>query len=372
MSNETKKSKICYVLPSYDSDTDTHFSYLYDFIDRLGREMDVFLVIEKTKGTPSFDSTAATHMVTRGRTYLTRFFSLLKLMFSARRQGYRVFYVHYSFVGALAALVVTTFGGGSVLYWNCGMPWLYRRNFLREVFFRFILRNTRLVTGTHSLSDGYVRHYRLDASKVIVLPNWIDVESTVQHGLNADETKLDLDIPMDKQVVLFVHRLANRKGADLIVPVARRFRNEEVVFIVVGDGPEYNEIVSQINAEGLDSQVHLKGRIPHRDVSRFFAVADVFFMPSDEEGFPHVLLEAMASGVPYVATEVGGVREISPQSQQPYIVADRSPESLESTLRSLLTDPPAKETLQEHVVGYDTSTVVPQYVEVYERVADEF
>ena len=62
--------------------------------------------------------------------------------------------------------------------------------------------------------------------------------------------------------------------------------------------------------------------MPNRDVARLYAAADVFLMPSEEEGFPRVLLEAMVHRLPFVATDVGGVRDVVPASCAASVVAD--------------------------------------------------
>ncbi|MEK9166500.1 MAG: hypothetical protein AAB846_02085, partial [Patescibacteria group bacterium] len=65
--------------------------------------------------------------------------------------------------------------GGRVLYWNRGMPWLFRRGFFEEQMFRFILRRTILVTSPESLAKEYVKRYGVKNYKI--LSNWIDVDA---------------------------------------------------------------------------------------------------------------------------------------------------------------------------------------------------
>ena len=78
--------------------------------------------------------------------------------------------------------------------------------------------------------------------------------------------------------------------------------------------------LNSIIQRNLGERIKLLGAVPNRDILKYFIAADVFLMPSREEGFPRVLIEAMAAGLPYVASDIGGVREISPPQAQEFIV----------------------------------------------------
>jgi glycosyltransferase involved in cell wall biosynthesis len=99
-----------------------------------------------------------------------------------------------------------------------------------------------------------------------------------------------------------------------------RLKDQNIILIIAGDGPEKENIQLQISNYQLQDKVRLLGWIPQNKVLDYFAISDIFLMPSEEEGFPHVLLESMVAGVPFVATDVGGVREMIPNAALPYIV----------------------------------------------------
>jgi glycosyltransferase involved in cell wall biosynthesis len=287
--------KLVYILPEYHPDIGTHFYYLGGFIKHISRNMDVAVIEEK-------------HQRVR----------LLPHLAWLRLRGYKNFYVHYSFYGAFMSIIATTLLGGRVWYWNCGMPWLYQkdRSWFEEHFFRFILRNTILVTGTPGITEQYRNHYGLREDRVRVMPNWIDL--TAYRNLPSQkEARNILGIPQKKKVALFVHRLSKRKGAHRIAAIADVMRDiPDMLFLIVGSGPEEQSHKSQVKSQKLGDIVQFEGSIPARRIPLYMRAADVFFMPSDEEGFPHVLLEAMASGTPFVVSRVGGVAEIIPESMK--------------------------------------------------------
>ncbi|MFY9462375.1 MAG: glycosyltransferase family 4 protein [Candidatus Sungiibacteriota bacterium] len=359
---------MCYILPSYDTAAGSHFFHLYELLERAARDLDILLIIEKAQVPPSGLPL---------RVYCQKFsflpLRLAELIFIAglsRLSGTRFFYTHYSFFGALASWLVVRIFGGTAYYWNCGMPWLYQRGFFEETVFRFILRHLILVTGTAGLAAEYLKHYALRADRMRIMPNWI----TTERFENMAERKImrqTLGIA-DSRMVLFVHRLSRRKGAHYIPPVARavteKLRN--VIFLIVGIGPESENLKSEIRNGGLEGSVRFAGEIPHRDIPAYFAAADVLFMPSEEEGFPHVLLEAMASGVPYTAGDVGGVRDITPPELQEYIVPSGDVEAYTKNIINLLTmSDDARRRLFEAeriwVKQYDVSAAEPKFIALF-------
>ena len=251
------------------------------------------------------------------------------------------------------------------------MPWLYRRPWKRENVFQFILRHTILVTGTPGMAEQYRRHYGLRADRIRVMPNWIDTHRYIG-GLTRNVARQRLNIPAERKVALFVHRLSRRKGAhllfEIISSVTKRFGN--VIFFIVGHGPEYSRLNSQIQEASLGKWAQLIGGKPHRTVSHYFAAADIFFMPSEEEGFPHVLLEAMVYGLPYVASDVGGVREITPPELHKFIVPSgdaclTSDKILELLEKSQTEIRPITDIERKWVERYDLDAVQQKFIALF-------
>ncbi|MDP3794486.1 MAG: glycosyltransferase family 4 protein, partial [bacterium] len=265
------------------------------------------------------------------------FVMLLRLRFS----GYRTVYVHYSFLAAFTAALVMRPTGGRVFYWNCGLPWLYRRSIAREFFERLTYRLiTHLVTGTQSLAYAYARHYGIPVGRTRVMPNWIDTEriKNQESKIRRSEFRAKLKIAAGRKAVLFIHRLSRRKGADLLPEIIRELDDEHSVCFIIGEGPERRAIESRIKNYGLKERARFCGAVPNRDLYQYYAVADALIMPSREEGFPRVLLEAMAFGVPFVASDVGGVRDIIPPSMYEYLVSGDDPQDFALSLRQLLVE----------------------------------
>ncbi len=363
------KPRVCYILPQYDAATGSHFFHLYELLERAAKNLDIFLIIERSKGAPPD---------LPFRCYRQKFsfmpfraVELFLILVFVRLCGYRFFYTHYSFAGAFFAWLVTRMFGGVNFYWNCGMPWLYARGWPEEAAFRFALKHSIFVTGTEGLLNEYQQHYGLKTENSRVVPNWIDT-SRFNAKENRQELGKHLNIPGRAKVVLFVHRLSRRKGSHKIVPIAERVTKkvQDVIFLIVGSGPEEESLKVEIVNRKLENYVRIVGEIPNKNIPEYFHVADVFFMPSEEEGFPHVLLESMAAGVPYAASDVGGVREITPPELRDYIVADTDIELFSRHIIELLElKPDAFEALgnaeKKWVLRYDIEAVIPKFIGLF-------
>lgn len=333
------RQKICYIIPEFDLATGTHFFHLYGFFEALAAKANLFVIAERGKN-PNGHAPFEIH-IQRFSWLPLRTMELFFLLIRVRLSGYRFFYTHYSFAGAFASWLVTKIFGGTNFYWNCGMPWLYERGRAEEALFRFALKHSVFVTGTPGLATMYRRQYRLKEKNMRVMPNWVDIE---RFGVkkSKSELKRHLNIGADSKVVLFVHRLSRRKGSDKIVPVAARVAKArpDVIFLIVGSGPEYDNLRLEIRNLKLENNIRLMGDVPNQEIQNYFAAADIFFMPSEEEGFPHVLLEAMAAGIPYVASDVGGVREITPNVLWDYLAPADDVELFSKNLITLLRKTP--------------------------------
>lgn len=317
------RPKIVYILSDYDPATGSHFFHIYELLKAAAEELDIFLVVEKSKVLPV--DLSPSFYVQRFRFLPLRFLELFAVLIRERTRGRRFFYTHYSFFGGVASWLAASVSGGKSYYWNCGMPWLYRRGFFEEAVFRFVMRRNILVTGTPKIAEEYRKHYGLSEKKIRVVPNWINVERFAAvrpvGGKEFDERF------GARKVVLFLHRLSRRKGVHLLPEIIAKVtgHDKNVIFVIVGRGPEEESLKARIRRLRLEPYVWFAGEVPHREVSRYFRAAQVFIMPSEEEGFPHVLLEAQALGVPYVACDVGGVREITPPALGRFIVPAHDP-----------------------------------------------
>ena len=280
--------KICFIIPEYNPVTPTHFKYIYELLNAIQRDFDIFLVAERGSGRPDFIDKKNFYMQ-KFRFAPLRILENLLLFIRLRLMGYKNFYIHYSFLSAFNTSIIARISGGRTFYWNCGLPWLYKRNPVRETFelltYKLI---TYLVTGTEGLKKEYSRHYFLSLSKIKVLPNWIDLNNFKTNCAVSEKIRKEIDPSGQNKILLFVHRLSKRKGAHYLPEIISGLKNENVILAVIGDGPEREMLESKVKSQ--KSKVKFFGWVPNEKIQDYFGAADIFIMPSEEEGFPHVLL----------------------------------------------------------------------------------
>ena len=369
-----KKSKLCYILPEYNPKTPTHFAHLYDFIEKLRESFDVFLVIEKAIGWAEVvgrtEVAPPSSEVRPPKIYVQKFkFPPLRclenflVLLKARLKGYKNFYIHYSFLSAFNASLIAKIFNGKVFYWNCGLPWNYQKG-ARVIFEKLVYKMISfLVTGTESLKIEYSKHYKIPLKKIKVMPNWVSIQKIRNQKFQPEAGPPWAENIQNQKVVLFAHRLSQRKGAHFLPEIINNLKDENIVLLIVGDGPEKQNLEFRIQDLGLSDKVKFLGWIPNEEIYQYYAIADVFIMPSEEEGFPRVLLETMAMGVPFVSSDVGGVKEIVPPEFLNYVVKIGDTEVFSQKIKELLNLPQEKlkelKTIEKNwVQKYDLSQVI--------------
>lgn len=148
-----------------------------------------------------------------------------------------------------------------------------------------------------------------------------------------------LDISPSAHVVTTVGRLTAIKQTALFLDVAAivAAQDREAVFVVAGDGELRGDLEQQARALGIDRRVRFLGW--RRDLAAIYGASDVFLLTSRNEGTPVALIESLASGVPGVSTDVGGVRDVLESDAVGLLAADGEPAALAGHVISLLADP---------------------------------
>lgn len=148
------------------------------------------------------------------------------------------------------------------------------------------------------------------------------------------------DTPRGKNVI-FVGRLAAVKGVPILIEAFARVlaRHPDAHLSVVGDGPERAQAETRVNGLGIGGQVTFHGYQSMAEVAGLLSHADMMVLPSFAEGVPVVLMEAMASGLPVVASRVAGVQELVDDGISGFAVPPGDIDTLVDRLDRLLSDP---------------------------------
>ena len=116
-------------------------------------------------------------------------------------------------------------------------------------------------------------------------------------------------------MILFAGNLKPVKGIDLLVKAFSGLEDTRIHLHILGTGPEWAQLKAIAQVERVSDRVFFHGNIRHDDMSIWYNAADLFCLPSLNEGTPNVILEALACGLPVVASDTGGIPEmITPES----------------------------------------------------------
>lgn len=345
------RGKLAIVLPEYHHDTATHFAHTYELFSEAAKHMSVVWGIERGELPPDGGTMIGGLLAGRHGAPFVRIWRTSKWMRHTKKSGVDTLYVHYSFVAAF----VGSFIFDRVYVWNCGEAWKYPRNWFFEHAIRHVFRRVNVVTGTQGLAESYAKIYRIPRQQIHVLPNSISLER-FQMG-DVVSARAQFQIPEGSRVVTFIHHLSERKGAHYLPAIIKELANEQrLIFCIAGEGPHQEKLVRELSAL---PNVRLLGALPNRDIPKLLSITNVLIMPSNEEGFPRVLLEAMAMGVPFVASNVGGVKDIIPPSMQSHVVTAGDTKTFSNEVRSLLntSSPELSQELRMWVTRYDLPIV---------------
>lgn len=176
-----------------------------------------------------------------------------------------------------------------------------------------------------------------------------------------------------KPVIAYLGRIAIEKGVDVFVEMARLLSDRDYRYLIIGDGPELDAIRARVDQMGLSERFYYTGFLEPDLVASAIARASVGVVPSRYEEFGLVIAEFMQMGVPVVATDVGGVRELLRHEASGLLVASGDALGLANAVRRLMDDASLRDrlTAEAHAASSDLSVShgVLSLIELYRAVA---
>jgi glycosyltransferase involved in cell wall biosynthesis len=238
---------------------------------------------------------------------------------------------------------------------------------------RLLLRRKDHVTAVgECVRDALVAYEGISTERIEVVHNGIDLERYEAERPERKSVRRELGVRPDELVVMQVARLNRLKDYPTAIrAMAQVFETApHTRLVIVGDGEERSAVEHLVAQQGLGERVMLLGT--RDDVPRLLQGADVFLLSSITEGIALTLIEAMATGLPCVATRVGGNEEVVVDEETGLVAAPSDPTQLANQLRRLCEDGSLRRRLGE--AGYQRARVrfdAQRMHHTYERIYRE-
>jgi len=384
--------KICYVLPQYDENSAENFFHIINFLEELGKKVELYIIIEYGDSTTIINSAKQIFVLSdhnNSSSHFSRASKIIQIYFALYNKGVNLFFARASLTGVLPLILANrflNFNRSRVIFWSCGIdviPLSYFPNIknikrlLSKVLIRFVFIGINyLATGPEKMANYYHQIFNIPKNKIVTLYN--DISLNRFYPLPSQEkreVKKEL-INSQKAVLLFVHTFNRSRGVDLLPLIALKLKNKNIdaVIIAIGRPGDYSSKLD-LEIEGNQLQNHLinLGQIPNSKIEKFYQISDLFLMPSRGEGFPRVMLEAMACKSPPIVFDVGGVSEIMSYTMQNELLIplNESDKFIDQVIKIIqneaLTNQLGNDAYQK-VKEYSTENIVEMYFNALSRI----
>ena len=200
--------------------------------------------------------------------------------------------------------------------------------------------SAQIIVCSESMKFDTMKEFGVPGDKISVIPIGIDPNKFAGINPERDQTRAKYGVLPDEKLVLFIGRLTNQKGCEyLIRAISYVAKYHNVKLVIIGDGYQRGELETIAANSGVSSRIKFGGFISDMELSKLLLSADVMSIPSVYEPFGVVALEAMAAGVPVVASNVDGLAEIVKHEENGLLVFPRDSSSIAWGISRILSDP---------------------------------
>lgn len=250
-------------------------------------------------------------------------------------------------------------GGSFLLFYN-------RSPYLLKVFIKFVLSiSDQIICLSDYWKNRFSCEIGLNKDNFLVIKNGYN--QSLFHTMDIEKCRKLLSLPADKKIILTVGNLSEVKGHKYLVEsmsIVLKSR-KDIICLIVGEGSLKNKLEEQIELSGLCKNIKLVGDEPHYRIPLWMNACDVFVLPSLNESFGLVQIEAMACGKPVVATYNGGSEEIIISNDYGYLVKIKDSFALAEKIAMSIETSWNKEKISDYAGNFTWNTVAEKLFEIY-------
>ncbi|MCC7491594.1 MAG: glycosyltransferase family 4 protein [Fimbriimonadaceae bacterium] len=366
-----ERPKLGYVMAVLEARSGEHAAHIPRLLGEIGKGLDIDVIVWNQKDEVTLPGVQAMQIVPRGSLF-RKLRHLRRLIVEQRRAGYHLWFIR----GAGSVVLLFNLVGARTVFWICGRtrPPSNWRDRVGQWLFKLALRTSRWIATAPGMDAYNTAALGVPASKQLLLNN--DIDLTVYQPASPEQiaaTRAELGLDPSQRVVLFVHRLIYERGADALIPLldALAAAGQAACLVAIG-GPGEQSAALEAYAAAHPERLRLLGHRPNDELPRYYGAADVFIMPSRVDGFPRVMLEAMACRVPVVSTPCEAVPPVLPADLHPELLVDFGDHAgLAARVLALLRDEPRRVAIGERLLAragdYTVQRVAEQYIATFSR-----
>jgi glycosyltransferase involved in cell wall biosynthesis len=237
---------------------------------------------------------------------------------------------------------------------------------------RFYVRRAKKIITPSRYLKNIINGWGFPEQKIEVIYNAVDVQRYVLK-YSKEEARKHLNLDPKAKIILTVARLAPWKGADKVIRLLPEILKEipQVKYSVIGEGDRSN-LDKLVKSYGIKDRVIFTGRIAYSEIPYWFKSADVLVLYSGYEGFSHVILEAMAVGLPIIASKKGGNPEAIDDGINGLLIPISKEEELKKAIIKVLTNQEVAQKLvregKKKIQKFNWDNLIKQTFEVFKSV----
>jgi teichuronic acid biosynthesis glycosyltransferase TuaC len=208
------------------------------------------------------------------------------------------------------------------------------KNKLMKMVFKWVLKNCDFITANNENQIEIMGSLGVSDAKLKAVPNGFDLNSFKPR--NKVKTRAKLGLAQDKKIILFVGWLIERKGLNYLLDSMSQIKNQNALLLVIGEGLLELKLKEYTKKLGISDQVKFLGSKHPDELPYWMNASDILVLPSLSEGRPNVVGEAMASGLPVIASNVNGTPEFIEDGQNGFLVPAKDSKAITEKLLKLL------------------------------------
>ena len=239
-------------------------------------------------------------------------------------------------------------------------------------------KSKKFIVLSQAFKNLLIENYNIPEKYIEIIPGGVNTDKFMV-AISKDKAREKFNIPEGKFVITCVRRLVKRMGLENLINAISiiKEKNPEIMLLIAGKGPIYNDLQEMIRKLNLQGNVKLLGFVPDEDLPFLYRSADFSIVPTTAlEGFGLIVLESLASGTPVMVTPVGGLPEVIRDFSPELILNDCTVNSLVEGITSVLNCKiklPDKESCIDFVKNnYDWSIITKRIYNLYKDYTENF